>query len=311
MTSPRLVVLDSVMVDVLVRVASLPSRGSDSLASDALVTTGGGFTVAAAASRHGLTALYAGRLGTGPLSEAARTALAAQSITVPVDADPDHDAGFCLVMVDDDGERTFVTAKGAELSLRRTDLDGVAITAGDYLYLSGYNLVYPEIGDTVAGWVHDLPDGVVVAFDPGARVSDIPVSLRTAVTARTNWLLCNEAEARALTGEADVDVVANTLLAMTGGDGVVIHAGRHGCWVVTPSQACVRVAGFPAVAVDTNGAGDTHNGVFLAELARGADVMEAARRANAAAAIAVEGLGPSGVGSRDDVLARVRGGSAT
>ncbi len=311
MTSPRLVVLDSVMVDVLVRVASLPARGSDSLASDALVTTGGGFTVAAAAGRHGLAALYAGKLGTGPLSEAARAALAAQSVEVAVGADPHHDAGFCLVMVDDEGERTFVTAKGAELSLGRADLDGVGVTPGDYLYLSGYNLVYPEIGDTVAGWVHDLPDGVVVAFDPGARVSDIPASLRTGVMARTNWLLCNEAEARTLAGDSDIEAVADTLLAMTGGDGVVIHAGRHGCWVVTPTQSCVRVAGFPAVAVDTNGAGDTHNGVFLAELAGGVGVLEAARRANAAAAIAVEGLGPSGAGSRDDVLARVRGDSAT
>ncbi len=78
MASPRLVVLDSVMVDVLVRVAALPSRGSDTLASDALISTGGGFTVAAAAHRHGLAALYAGKLGTGPLSDVAHAALAAQ-----------------------------------------------------------------------------------------------------------------------------------------------------------------------------------------------------------------------------------------
>ena len=145
------------------------------------------------------------------MSEVARADLAARSIAVAVGADPDHDAGFCLVMVDDEGERTFVTAKGAELSLRRADLDGVGVTAGDYLYLSGYNLVYPEIGDTVAGWVHDLPEGVVVAFDPGARVSDVPVSLRAAVMARTNWLLCNEAEARALTGDSDVEAVGGHL----------------------------------------------------------------------------------------------------
>ena len=37
-------------------------------------------------------------------------------------------------------------------------------------------------------------------------------------------------------------------------------------------------------AVDTNGAGDTHTGVFIAALAHGADALEAARRANAAAA---------------------------
>jgi sugar/nucleoside kinase (ribokinase family) len=44
----------------------------------------------------------------------------------------------------------------------------------------------------------------------------------------------------------------------------------------------------PAVtAVDTTGAGDAHSGVFLAGLAAGLTVGDAARRANAAAALAV------------------------
>jgi sugar/nucleoside kinase (ribokinase family) len=40
-------------------------------------------------------------------------------------------------------------------------------------------------------------------------------------------------------------------------------------------------------AVDTTGAGDAHSGVFLAGLAAGLTPGEAARRANAAAALAV------------------------
>ncbi|MFI5036568.1 MAG: PfkB family carbohydrate kinase [Acidimicrobiales bacterium] len=304
MTSPRLVVLDSVMIDVLVRVAALPAPGSDSLASEALVTAGGGFTVAAAAHRHGLPAVYAGKLGTGPLSEVAASALRAEAVATPVAPDPDHDAGFCLVIVDDEGERTFVTARGAELTLTRADLDAVAVGAGDYVYLSGYNLVYPEIGATVAGWLSGLDPGVVVTFDPGARVADVPAGLRDAALARATWLLCNTAEARTLSGASEIEDAATLLLARTGGAGVVIHDGRHGCWVVTPTQRLVRVASFPARVVDTNGAGDTHNGVFLAELARGGDVLEAARLANAAASIAIGRLGPSPTATRDEVLAR-------
>ncbi|MGD0609810.1 MAG: PfkB family carbohydrate kinase, partial [Streptosporangiaceae bacterium] len=40
-------------------------------------------------------------------------------------------------------------------------------------------------------------------------------------------------------------------------------------------------------AVDTTGAGDAHSGVFLAALAAGLAAADAARRANAAAALAV------------------------
>jgi sugar/nucleoside kinase (ribokinase family) len=44
----------------------------------------------------------------------------------------------------------------------------------------------------------------------------------------------------------------------------------------------------PAVtAVDTTGAGEAHSGVFLAGLAAGLTVADAARRANAAAALTV------------------------
>jgi sugar/nucleoside kinase (ribokinase family) len=46
-------------------------------------------------------------------------------------------------------------------------------------------------------------------------------------------------------------------------------------------------------AVDTNGAGDAHTGVFLAMLASGADAHTAAMRANAAAALAVTRHGPA------------------
>jgi len=64
--------------------------------------------------------------------------------------------------------------------------------------------------------------------------------------------------------------------------------------------------------VDTNGAGDAHNGVFLAELARGRDPVSAAWRANGAAALAIGRLGPATAPTRDELSAwfRVLGESA-
>ncbi|HEX5405763.1 MAG TPA: PfkB family carbohydrate kinase [Pseudonocardiaceae bacterium] len=63
---------------------------------------------------------------------------------------------------------------------------------------------------------------------------------------------------------------------------------------------------FPVTAVDTNGAGDTHVGVFAAGLAAGLDPLTAALRANAAAALAVTRRGPSTAPTAaevDDLLA--------
>ncbi|MBA1431318.1 PfkB family carbohydrate kinase, partial [Pseudomonas orientalis] len=54
-----------------------------------------------------------------------------------------------------------------------------------------------------------------------------------------------------------------------------------------------HVPGFKVQAVDSNGAGDAHAGVMIAGLANGLTPAEAARRANAAAALAVTRWGPA------------------
>ena len=65
--------------------------------------------------------------------------------------------------------------------------------------------------------------------------------------------------------------------------------------------------GFKVEAVDSNGAGDAHAGVLVAGLAAGLEPLMAARRANAAAAIAVTRRGPAtapGSAEVDALLAR-------
>jgi sugar/nucleoside kinase (ribokinase family) len=116
------------------------------------------------------------------------------------------------------------------------------------------------------------------------------------VARRADWWAGNAAEATALTGEATPEAAARALARRTGRDGVLVRTGPDGCLLAGPGaggDGVVRVPGFPAAAVDTTGAGDTHTGVFLAALAAGADPAAAARRANAAAAISVTRLGPA------------------
>ena len=101
--------------------------------------------------------------------------------------------------------------------------------------------------------------------------------------------MANREESRALSGVRDVMQSARDLA--VGDRSVVVHDGARGCWVAR-GEDVTAVAGFPVVAEDTNGAGDVHNGVFLAGLLRGEDPLVAARRANLAAALIVQGGGP-------------------
>ena len=301
---PRFLGLDTIMIDVVLKVAGLPGRGLDEVATNRLVTAGGGFNALSAAARQGMTATYLGQVGSGPFADIALRALGEEGIDVPIRPTSDLDLGLCLVLVEQDGERTFVTSPGAEGRLSADELATVELFSGDVLFMSGYDVVYPDIGTQVITWLRSVPDGVVVAFDPGPRVMDIPVDRLDEVLARSDWFLCNAHEATSLTGESGLEAAAERLLARTGRQGVVIRDGAEGCYLARPREATLQVRAVPADVVDTNGAGDVHNGVFLAEVSRGTSLLEALQRANIAASIAIGHLGPATCPRRDVVSAR-------
>jgi sugar/nucleoside kinase (ribokinase family) len=73
---------------------------------------------------------------------------------------------------------------------------------------------------------------------------------------------------------------------------IVVRDGPQGCWIHQQGERR-HVPGFKVQAVDSNGAGDAHAGVFVAGLAQGLSALDAAQRANAAAALAVTRWGPA------------------
>ena len=295
----RLVFAGEAIVDLLMWVPALPERGGDMLAESAAVEVGGGFNIMAAAVRQELPVVYAGGHGTGPWGDKVRAALAAEGIRLLRAPDPDADTGFDVALVEAGGERTFVTTLGAE-SLRQPGAwDLVRVEAGNAVYVSGYGLVPPESGQVLGAWAAGLPPGVLLFVDPGPLVAHIPAAVLDPVLARCDWWSCNQREAALLTGSSDPVEAARRLLRRTGQAGVIVRAGPDGCVVAmrvpgpvmgTAMAHSLSLSQIPApavTAVDTTGAGDAHSGVFLAGLAAGLTAGDAARRANAAAALTV------------------------
>jgi len=80
----------------------------------------------------------------------------------------------------------------------------------------------------------------------------------------------------------------------------IVRDGARGC-AVRESGRTTHLPGHPQRPVDTNGAGDTHTGVLLAERAAGAAWTDAAARANAAGAIKVTRRGPDTAPTRAEI----------
>ncbi len=296
MRPQRLVVVASILMDVTVWVQCWPDRGGDALAREGRMVPGGAFNVIAAASRLQLETAYGGLIGTGVFGAKVREAL--RELGVPALLDPPRrdrgDTGFDIAVVEADGERTFITAPGAEAHWDQADVARLPFRSGDCVYLSGYDLAYQDSGPTLEILPSRLPKDAYLVLDPGPLVADIPADRLQKILDRVTLLSLNRREATLLTHKSDpAEALAALVRRLPAGCLVVLRLGPDGALVGRNGEPSCRVPARPTVARDTTGAGDVHTGALLARLAAGRSLPDAVRDANAAASWSVERAGPS------------------
>jgi ribokinase len=300
----RLLLAGSVLADIRMTVDRLPDRGGDQIARRTEVQSGGGFNVLVAAVRNGLPAALAGRHGSGPFGQQVRRDLAAHGIPALLPPATDADTGFAITLIEPDGERTFVTSPGAESRLTAQELATIHVHPDDALYLSGYDLCYPDTGPALARWIGTLPAATVLVFDPGPMVPEIPADLLKSVLDRVDVLTLNLREAGLLTGSRDPEAAATRLAGrVRNGTLVVLRRGADGSTVLVAGSG-LDPATLPApsvTAVDTTGAGDAHTGILLAGLAQGLTPIAAVRRAGIGAALSVTRDGSATAPTADEI----------
>ncbi|WP_462418086.1 PfkB family carbohydrate kinase [Kytococcus sp. Marseille-QA3725] len=294
----RLVHTAQALVDEVFHVPALPAAGDNVMARSNARYAGGAVTTLVAARRQGAAAVHAGSVGAGPRGDLVREALAAADVAASAPVVEELDTGVCVVLVEDDAERTFITTRGAERRVTAHSLATARVAPGDVVCVSGYTLLEPTRGPLLE-FLGGLPEGVEVCLDPGAVFAGLSGDVRRQVLERTTVWTSNLAEADALVGRAAGSMVEAARAAadhLTDGGTpvpvVVVRDGDAGCAVVAPGDGTVEVPGFPQEPVDTNGAGDTHCGAMLAAHLAGEDWVTACRRGNAAAALTVTRPGP-------------------
>ncbi len=297
----RLFLLGNIPVDLTQRVPRLPVTGEDLRSEgEQVVAPGGAFHVLQASWRSGLRGRFAGSHGRGPFGDLVRAALAALECEVlqPVAV---RDSAVVVVLVQDSGERTFVSPVDAMSPFGAGWLDLLHPGPADLVYVSGYSLGLGTASDPLAHWVGDLPRDYVVFCDLGPWGAAAPAETLAPVLGRVDWVACNAREAAVATGVSEPGAAAGALQRRTGSAGVLVRVGARGCWLAEPGTSPVLVAAREEQAVDSTGAGDAHSGAFLAALAERRSAPEAVEHANAVAArvvtSAAEGMGSQGFGS--------------
>ncbi len=289
----RLLQMSGVVTDLLYQVEAVPAAGEEAIVNGFSITPGGGFNAMVAAKRAGMMVFYGGSIGSGPFAKIVREGLNAEGIPFLRSQDLTRDQGCCTVMIDPQGERTFVASDGAEGHVTAEDLAQISFAEFDWTLLSGYSLHYPGSRDALHRWL-SADEGIKnLVFDPSPIVASLPREMLQTALKRATWVSANAREAAVLSGHTDPVAAAKALAATRPREGgAVVRLGEEGCILALP-DALHHIPPYRVQAVDTNGAGDAHIGSFIARLALGDTPMEAITYANVAAALSTTQQGPA------------------
>jgi 2-dehydro-3-deoxygluconokinase len=189
----------------------------------------------------------------------------------------------------------YIRAGSAASRMRPEDLPLPLLRTAGFVHASGISMaISPGAHDAVLfSFEESRKSGAKISFDANLRVRLWPLERArkgvAAALALTDYFFPSIEDAAALSGLDDPDAIlewahrlgAKNVFLKLGADGVIVS---DGVWSET-------IKGVKVKSVDATGAGDCFCGAALARLSMGDSLVEAARYANAAAALATTGFG--------------------
>lgn len=251
---------------------------------------------AVAAARSGADVGMVTHLGEDSAGDSFRALWAMEGVdSSTVRLDPDAPTAVYFVTHDEGGHHfTFYRNGSAASRMKPADVPEEAIRRARVLHLSGISLGISDSACDAAFRAIEVARGagVTVSFDTNLRLRLWPLRRASACIHTAVGLadICFPSldDARLLTGLQEAEAIAEFYLRLC--PLVLLKLGAGGVMVAT-REARATVEGFAVDSVDATGAGDTFAGAFLARAVAGDDVWQAARYANAAAALSTTGFG--------------------
>lgn len=286
----KVTVFGSFVVDLMARTPRLPVPGETVKGSFFKQGAGGkGFNQGIAAHKAGGDVVMVTKLGRDSMANVALDAM--DEVGMPKDYLFYHNessTGIALITVDENtSQNEIVIVPGACGTITAEDIESVK----PHILESAYVLLQLEVNqdanEAVAKLAKENGVRVIINTAPYQPIGDAFLNGAYLVTP-------NEVEAEELTGIAVNDLESADRAAQVfidkGVQNVLITLGSRGVYINTEGHSEI-VPAYKVKAIDTTGAGDAFNGGLLTALSEGKSLREAARFANALAALSVQRIG--------------------
>lgn len=210
--------------------------------------------------------------------------------------------GSAVVMVAENaGDNAIVISPGANQKIKTDEVVSCydAISKNDVFLTQMEN--NPDATGLALKFAHAC--GLITILNPAPWREEVRKLLPFAT-----YVTPNLTEAAAIVGstlvtDADIRDAAETIYA-AGAQNVLITLGKEGCWLFDGNKHR-RFPAFPAVNIDTSGAGDAFNGALAARLADRECIESSITYASAFASLAVEREGAANMPEHQAVLNKI------
>lgn len=280
--------IGSTVLDMVIELPHLPVTKEDINTKSMKAALGGCSYNASSIAHHlSLPYIHCSPCGEGFFADCVKTLLAKQNRTPFVNI-KDTDNGCCLCLVDEEGERTFISHHGAEYLFDPLWIKNIH-EEFDYIYVCGLE-IEDKNGNELIDTLVELNQGEIV-FAPGARINMIQPERLNRLLELHPILHLNDDEALAFTGCDTVAQAAEKLYQKTNNT-VIITCGAAGAYL-KDDLGIELISGFKTAIIDTIGAGDSHIGAWICAKKIGLSNRQAVLFANYTAAEVASTQGPS------------------
>lgn len=287
----RVLVVGDVMTDVIVVPEGPLVRGSDRRASIRSRPGGSGANQAVWLGSMGTTVSFVARVGAAdkPHLEAYFKGFHVEPILV---ADALLPSGVLVTIVDPDGERSFLTDRGANLALSPSDMPVWLLDDTRMVLVSGYSYFAETPRNAVQRLTEEARKrGVARAVDAASVgfLDEVGPASFLEWTGGAELLFCNADEAAALAGTSELEAQMRRLGAHYAR--VVIKRGAQGAALGGSAGVTLSLPAPLVKVVDTTGAGDAFAAGFLSAELAGRPAAACLRAGIEAGSAAVRTLG--------------------